>query len=207
MPRQITKTHVDDLQWLHKNRQRLERILSKEKPAEDLRWLVERRRDIHDLLLKLYEVELHNHVVLERSKPARQAFLLLVGAAFSLWRAAFLADGSRRKISDVLLVSRKFLEKVVKTNTIAFAQELDASIWMGGFYLNSARYRLLRLLEHLRKLSPPTNYRKFEMNLQMMSESGDSDEKDPRLVWDRYFNTTKDAFGYLSKYLRRPGHV
>jgi hypothetical protein len=50
-------------------------------------------------------------------------FSLLVGVAFSLWRAAFLAEMPTRKWPQALGDAQQILKTVLSTNTIAFTTE------------------------------------------------------------------------------------
>src|SRR3954469_21549169 len=73
---------------------------------------------------------------------------LALGAAFSLWRAVFLAwpDDLARTFDVTKPDSLVFLRKVIDTNAIAFSDDVTARHWASGYYLNNARYRLERLL-------------------------------------------------------------
>ena len=65
----------------------------------------------------------------------------MVGSAFSLWRAIFLAHINRkteRNFED----ARKFLKKVVRDNAIGYIDDVNLQTWSFGFYLNNARFRL-----------------------------------------------------------------
>lgn len=71
----------------------------------------------------------------------RSFFCLLLGAAFSLWRASFFTE-VRRGWPGVLADAEKFLTAVVRDNAIGYNQEKSAQKWMVGFYLNSAAFRI-----------------------------------------------------------------
>ncbi len=46
---------------------------------------------------------------------------------------------------DIDTHGKCFLEKVIETNAIAFADEYRWRTWTAGFYLNNAKHRILRL--------------------------------------------------------------
>ncbi|MDT4966919.1 MAG: hypothetical protein QOJ64_1656 [Acidobacteriota bacterium] len=77
----------------------------------------------------------------------RSLFCLLIGAAFSLWRASFLTE-VRRGWPGVLAGAEKFLTAVVRDNAIGYNQEKSAQKWMVGFYLNSAAFRIDAILRN-----------------------------------------------------------
>jgi hypothetical protein len=68
-------------------------------------------------------------------------FHLLLGSAFSLWRAAFLVKGTRQR-SDLNEHALEFLDKLLWDNAINYPQDRDTHAWTGGYYVNSAALRL-----------------------------------------------------------------
>ncbi|MGH8487768.1 MAG: hypothetical protein ACREXS_02555, partial [Gammaproteobacteria bacterium] len=107
----------------------------------DYTWLVDRRSKVQELLLGLYELVKANRATIAQDDLQRGVFSLLVGAAFSLWRAAFLTD-TQRDWLGVLLHAERFLELVVRDNAINYPQDRAALAWSVGYYLNSAYARL-----------------------------------------------------------------
>jgi hypothetical protein len=67
---------------------------------------------------------------------------LLVGAAFSLWRAVFLAPKNPTSRLAILKKGRKFLEKFLRDNSISYGDEKNNREWSFGYYLNNVRFRL-----------------------------------------------------------------
>lgn len=79
-----------------------------------------------------------------------QVFSMLVGVAFSLWRAAFLAEMPTRTWPEALRDAQQLLGTVLSTNTIAFGTEHSLQGWTGGYYLNNAKLRLMEVGRRLR---------------------------------------------------------
>jgi hypothetical protein len=106
-----------------------------------LDWAIAARERSQKLLLALYEFGQH-----ESERPKTEVFSLLVGVAFSLWRAAFLADAPTRTWPEALADAQEFLKTVLRTNAIAFNTEHTRQGWTGGYYLNNAKLRLEEVL-------------------------------------------------------------
>jgi hypothetical protein len=105
-----------------------------------LEWLVTARNKCQTLMFDL----------LERweTPPTfrRQAAL---AAAFSLWRAAFLLvkeqDKPLERVDDA---ARRFLEHVVRTNAVAFGDDLRTRSWSSVYYVENAIWRISKLTGH-----------------------------------------------------------
>lgn len=111
----------------------------------DFRWVVERRSrvqlalaDLHDLIATP-----DRQARLLTDRDGSRAFGLLMGAGFSLWRAAFLSHGSRDR-PEVLEHAQSFLAQLLADNAINYPQDRDTRNWSSGYYLNNARFRLTR---------------------------------------------------------------
>lgn len=107
---------------------------------DDYAWLVERRSQIQSFLFKLYTHAETKAVKLEH--PWDSVFDLLIGAAFSLWRAAFLIVRERNP-ELVRDHAKHFLELLVRDNAIAYTQDRQTHAWTVGYYLNNAYFRLM----------------------------------------------------------------
>ncbi len=68
---------------------------------EHYEWLIQARTQNQQLLLRRYLFSEAKSKVLREHKEGHGIFGLLVGAAFSLWRAAFLTE-VKRTPSDIL---------------------------------------------------------------------------------------------------------
>lgn len=111
------------------------------------RRLVENRARVQLLLLDLQSFLSRNRSTMGANPLQRSLFCLLIGAAFSLWRASFLTE-VRRGWPGVLAGAEKFLTAVVRENAIGYNQEKAAQKWMVGFYLNSAAFRIDEILRN-----------------------------------------------------------
>ena len=166
--------------------------------SEELVWLVESRSKAQRLLLDLY-VFLHDKRETLNRKPAeRSVFGLLVGAGFSLWRAAFLVTRAKSDWPDVLEEAESFLKKLVEDNWISFDREDRARDWTSGYYLNNARYRLKRVLEKLAELAPKETRRsrEFQRFADVIAPGG-IDEKDRVVAWDVMHDALRAAFDMI----------
>jgi len=76
----------------------------------------------------------------------RRVALLLVGACFSLWRAAFqlAAESTGDKMEKH---AKKHLATVLADNAVTFGTEQATKNWTVGYYLNNAMYRLRDALD------------------------------------------------------------
>ena len=57
---------------------------------DNFNWLVKARASNQEALLRLYRLGKENSEKLQSDEVGRSLFTLLIGAGFSLWRAAFL---------------------------------------------------------------------------------------------------------------------
>ncbi|MGO4508020.1 hypothetical protein AB4Z51_13460 [Bradyrhizobium sp. 2TAF36] len=108
--------------------------------VQHIAWAIEQRAEIQRTLLALYDYG--TAFGPGSSSPFKLAlFNDLVGAAFSLWRAVFLAD-QIRDFGSVHEKATDFLQRVVSTNAITFSDDKANSAWSVGYYLDNAKLRL-----------------------------------------------------------------
>lgn len=116
-----------------------------------LHQLVRDRSRIQQIALDLLQL-LHSHQEIRAASPARaNAYDLLTGATFSLWRAVFLAedtDGWERTLAN----AEVFLEKVIRHNAIGYMDDWNNRRWSFLYYLGNARYRLNQVGEIIPEL-------------------------------------------------------
>lgn len=103
---------------------------------EELERLVTSRAAIQKTCLDLYQFGDR-----ELEPPRSHVLQLLVGAAFSLWRAVFLPN-EKRDETLIHKTSRDFLRVVIETNNISFTTDQTYRAWVFGYYLNNALFRL-----------------------------------------------------------------
>jgi hypothetical protein len=115
----------------------------KKPDVDHLRWAIDQRAEIQRTLLALY--------VYIRRTPSNtgyadpKVYLLdhLIGAAFSLWRAVFLAETFRTD-ETIHQSQEAFLAKVISDNSITFGDDKINRAWTVGYYLDNAKLRIER---------------------------------------------------------------
>jgi hypothetical protein len=113
----------------------------------DFSWLVVQRSEAQRLLLKLYQFGTEEPERLA-DELTRSVYHLLVGAAFSLWRAVFLIE-PETSTQETVDHSVQFLELLVRDNTINYTQDRNTRAWTAGYYLNGAFFRLTEAIARL----------------------------------------------------------
>lgn len=109
----------------------------KQQQHAHLRWLVQSRSTNQLAALQLLEVLDLNYCAIQESPELSRRAQCLVGACFSLWRAAFLAD-KKGKADAVIEHTREFLAKIVEHNAIAYPQDYSSREWTFNYYMNNA---------------------------------------------------------------------
>jgi hypothetical protein len=114
---------------------------------EHLDWLIQSRGRIQSSSVKLYRLmdEYPDRLKGDDYLNVSQA---LVATAFSLWRAAFLADKTGMR-DDVFEDAKSFLSKVIVDNAIGFSQDRTHRDWTFNYYVSSAESRLRWLSNNL----------------------------------------------------------
>ena len=156
--------------------------------TRDFEWLTERRSKIQAVL-----VQLHSHAKVRNraiSDPLEAVFQLLLGSAFSLWRAVFLVDQPRTKTS-VHKDAITFLEFVIGDNAVNYPQDRRTQAWTFGYYLNNAFLRLrLLVTDRLAEagIAPPPSCATVD-RFRAMSFL-ERAKADPRDLWDQAYQVT-----------------
>lgn len=148
----------------------------------DFDWLIAARTSIQQDLLTLLRIVEDDRNALERcdERACRSVFMLLVGAAFSLWRAAFLSNIDR-EWEDILDTSKSILKELLTTNAVPFSTEHRTRDWMFGYYLNSALFRLDHARSRLGDVPPS----EVLTRLADLHEHGlIGIDKTPEAMWD-----------------------
>jgi hypothetical protein len=114
----------------------------KKSDVEHLRWAIEQRAEIQRTLLALLEF-VRSHKQTAADFVPNYLVNHLIGAAFSLWRAVFLAEAYRTEES-IQDSQAAFLTKVISDNAITFADDKMNRDWTFGYYVDDAKLRIER---------------------------------------------------------------
>src|SRR5437016_13329702 len=100
-------------------------------------WLIKARSSNQEALLSLFRFAKENSRWLQRDGVGRSVFALVVGAGFSLWRAAPLSN-ARRRWSLIIADGTSLLDRLIRDNAVAYQQESERREWVAGYYINNA---------------------------------------------------------------------
>jgi hypothetical protein len=139
--------------------------------ANHAAWLLGARAKNQQLLLRLYKFGKENKDKLEHDQDRQELFAFLVGAAYSLWRAAFLSD-TTRTWETTFKDSMTLLEALIEDNSVAYSKERQTREWMGGYYINNAMFRLRWVRANLKHLAPETDKHPALVALDQLSKPG-----------------------------------
>jgi hypothetical protein len=164
-------------------------------PDPDFNWLVPARANIQQALLDLRNFGTTRRIdLLKDAEHLARPFVLLVGAAFSLWRAAFLSDITQ-SWEWIVDKANELLEKLLITNTVSFSTDRDLRIWMMGYYLNSAGFRLDAARETLGSVPESHVQHRFD---ELHGRGGLINvQGEPNKAWDAYFDAFRELFTIL----------
>jgi hypothetical protein len=112
------------------------------KPKVDLDWLVQQRCQVQAKACKLFRLLEEHKDKFPHDQSLEDVAGLMVGTAFSLWRAIFLAPDRPTQTEDMIGTGIAFLDKFLRDNSIAYSDEKRHQDWSFGYYLNNARFRL-----------------------------------------------------------------
>jgi hypothetical protein len=114
--------------------------------TDNYTWLIKARALNQEVLLRLYRLKVTD----KSNRVSQYIYTLLVGAAFSLWRAAFLSDATR-ELDKITEDATKLLKRLIQDNAVAYPQDRDTREWMAGYYINNAIWRLLIAWQFIEK--------------------------------------------------------
>lgn len=117
-----------------------------------IKWAIESRTRNQTSIIRLLEL-FDKYETRWKSKKYSRAAQDLASAAFSLWRAAFLADKSSKR-SDVFAKGKAFLTRVVEENAIGFPQDKEWRDWTFNYYSRNAQYSLQHLARTWNDVAP-----------------------------------------------------
>lgn len=127
-------------------------MLSDEDKLKHLEWAIRSRAANQACSLKLLNL-FSDYPHIWKTKRYARAAQDLVAVAFSLWRAAFLADKSGRR-SEVFSHGKSFLEKLIEDNAIAYVQDKNSREWTFNYYTRNARSSLQILARYWPETAP-----------------------------------------------------
>jgi hypothetical protein len=108
-----------------------------------LEWTIKSRNSNQMCSLRLLAL-FSNYETNWKTKKFARAAQDLTAAAFSLWRAAFLADKTGRRV-EVFAHGKAFLERVIEDNAISYPQDKISREWTFNYYTRNARSSLQTL--------------------------------------------------------------
>ena len=149
--------------------------------TDGFEWVVPRRHQSQQLMLELYKY-LQANPELDCRPRSRDAYVLLVGASFSLWRAVFLAKPDHAS-SGIVLGARELLDSLLESNALLFSDERRIGQWSVGYYLQNASYRLQAAAQILPCAAVESAIQTLNRGLQ----EGDS-EGSPQSAWDTAYS-------------------
>lgn len=168
---------------------------------DNFNWLVKARASNQEALLRLYRLAKDNSEKLQSNEMGRSLFTLLIGAGFSLWRAAFLSD-ARREWTRILEDATQLLERLVRDNAVAYPQDRETREWMAGYYLNNAQWRLLIAWKQLKRQghrgSMPVALRRVKKY-----EDRGAEQESPIELWNTSYAALRELLNVLEKRLHR----
>jgi len=171
----------------------------KELNIEHADWLLEARAKNQKLLLDLYKFGQKNSKALEPDPDRRSLFALLTGAAFSLWRAAFLSD-TERSWGKTFNGVKYLLVTLIEDNAVPYSVDRKSQEWTGGYYLNNATFRLLWVRGNFQHLAPSTKDHPALIALDGLDKAGIELNTDSTKAWD----ILNDALGVMAGWLKVP---
>lgn len=131
---------------------------TQQKKMEHLNWAVESRYRNQKCSVRLLALFLE-HEELWKTRTWSRAAQDLLAASFSLWRAAFLADKTAKRVA-VFSHGVDFLEKVIEDNAITYVQDRKSNEWTFNYYTRNARSSLESLHHYWPAEVPPYDGKK-----------------------------------------------
>jgi hypothetical protein len=95
-----------------------------------LDWLIPQRSLVQDDASELLDLIKNYKDKFSGDEDTEDVAALLVGAAFSLWRAVFLAPKNPTPRLAIVKKGRKFLEKFLHDNSISYGDEKNNRKWV-----------------------------------------------------------------------------
>lgn len=162
---------------------------------DHLEWLVEQRCSIQRATLQLLGLLRDQATRLAENAEDLWVAHMLIGVAFSLWRAAFLGDVTL-STEAIATNAETFLETVIRDNAIGYTQDRNAREWTYGYYVNNAKFRLGAMVS--RKHAFAKILRRYSVeDMHVGLTAG----KPARQLWDETFKALDLALDNVDKLL------
>ncbi len=175
-----------------------------------LLWQIESRSKIQTLLHRMYALykaqeqylplsDVPTSQLTTEEKDEWYPLNRMIGAAFSLWRSAFLtqASSNRQKIYDH---TKEFVGKLLAQNAISFADDHKMCELTIVYYNANARYRIERLMD--RNSTLVEKYLSVRA-IEEMKIKGTADTLEEKEHWAMLYDALKDCFeDYEQRYSR-----
>jgi hypothetical protein len=155
-----------------------------------LEWLVKSRAANQKAALRLFNL-FEKYPSKMKSRALSRTSQSFVAVCFSLWRAAFLADKTGKRIA-VFEDAKAFLGKMLIDNAITYPQDRGAREWTFNYYMNNAIEALLRLSEKWNQIERVLNEPRRIKKGTTLSQAR----------WDRTQHTFDRAIDFLEKDLQ-----
>jgi hypothetical protein len=176
-------------------------VVAKQLPefATQIEWQIDRRARIQRLLFDLLSFLKEHSEFPQEGDNAWYPMTRMVNAAFSLWRSAFLTDvkRERRRIYEHTI---EFIEKVLTSNAITFADDHRLCELSVGYYNSNARYRIERMYRYNEDLLQLPSIQKIHELRSAQVESLPQDQ-----MWDDFYLALVDCFASFKEHWN--GHM
>ena len=159
-----------------------------ESQRTDLEWLVDSRNEVQSLLLSLHRKLLElDH----RSGMQGSLILILVGCAFSLWRAVFLTEAQRPK-KAMYQHAEAFLRELIADNAINYVRDKRTRSWSAGYYLNNAFFRLAEAYKMMDTIDPIDSAGREMVEQWLQKLRVGSSPRSLRVDWETAFDACEE---------------
>jgi hypothetical protein len=163
---------------------------------QPLDWLIPQRHRVLTSASHLLDLVHENKKVFLKDQNAEDVAGLLIGTAFSLWRAVFLAPNDPTTGQAIIDKGAEFLDKFLRDNSIGYGDEKSNREWSFGYYLNSARFRLFHS-KRIQSGNPDGWEKKYDFLKETRSAGKDIDWE-----WQRHVGVFEEELAEFQKRLR-----
>jgi len=147
-----------------------------------LDWLIRSREANQRASLELHKLVGTHSSKIKKKKPLSVKAQVLTSVAFSLWRAAFLADKTGTHAATIE-DAHAFLGKMLTDNAITYPQDRASREWTYNYYMEAARHGLQILAK---------NWLSVEATLSQKTKVKKGSTLESRR-WDKYQATLNAA--------------